>query len=133
MPEPKLGLTIEGELDRTFGAGEAVRIGGQALLPVRETGEEAASNEAIAWHRALYLTCITAGSQAPLVANLCKDRLILPADLKRVDTPEGPAVAIAISIDVASELGEGALPRGRYFLHLSARQFQSPVLSIEVT
>ena len=130
--EPAPGLHIEGEDTRSYPAGESVLIEATAVLPLKDAGQEAKSHETACWARALYVTCVTADSQVPLVVNLWKDRLIFEDEAEQIAAGDGIAARIPLRVDVANELGEEALAQGRYFVHLSAGPFQSRIISVEV-
>lgn len=129
--EAEFGIAIAGEQVRRFGAGEPVWIEATALFPLLDAEGSHADHAARYWYHSLYLSCITEGDQVPLCANLWKDRMIFGNELERVAAGGSQALRIPLHFELASELGV-PLEVGSYHLHLSARQYQSRVLVIEV-
>ncbi|MFH1143589.1 MAG: hypothetical protein V1774_03510 [Candidatus Eisenbacteria bacterium] len=106
-------------------AGAPLFLDAVALLP-------AADERAIPqWMRAIFLACISEANQARMVVRCFKDRVIAAGEIPMTKTDGAPALRASWRIHLQAEIGR-ELPAGRYYVQLSARQFLSNVVLIEV-
>jgi len=83
-----------------------------------------------AWIRSLSICCISAGNQAVTCRNFLRGRAVLSGDLKRVYY-KVPLVAARLNLDLSKDLGR-ELVKDQYFITVSARQYLSNTVVIEV-
>ncbi len=107
-------------------SGEPIWIDAAALFPAE------AECDVRHWCRSLFILCVSEQDQAPLLANLLKDRIVAADAVERCESDGGPALRIPLHFDLAQELGV-KLETARYFFQISARQYRSRVVTINVT
>jgi len=83
-----------------------------------------------AWIRSMSICCISAENQAVICRNFLRSRAVLSGDLKRVYY-KVPLVSARLNLDLSKDLGRD-LVSDRYFITVSARQYLSNTVAIEV-
>jgi len=85
----------------------------------------------ITWFRSLFITCISQSNQGAGGGNLLKSRIIFPSDIKKI-AGDSAMIQLTLRIDLAEELQKQFL-KDCYYIQISARQYLSNVLMIEVS
>lgn len=120
-----LGIFIEG------GSAQKVSSRGECWLNVIAQFPDEGDDELnVMWFRSLFLTCISKANQAASSTNLIKSRVIFPGDFKKITT-DTLMVQLTLRINLAKELDRKLVKDG-YFVHISARQFLSNTVLVEV-
>lgn len=83
------------------------------------------------WLRSLFLTVTSASGRTLYHGNLLQDQIVFPDELTTQVLKTGvTAMLLAFQFDLGEEL-DTILEKDRYFVHLSAGQFQSSVVVVD--
>ena len=117
---PKTGIVIFSEPS----------AGSHQLTVHLQFNDEGSDELNTAWIRSMSICCISAENQAVICRNFLRGRAILSGDLKRVYY-KVPLIAARLKLDLSKDLGR-ELTSDRYFITVSARQYLSNTVVIEV-
>ena len=96
-------------------------------LQFHDQGEDELNS---AWIRSMYICCVSAENRSVTCSNILKSRAVLSGDLKRVYY-KVPLITARLEIDLSKDLNR-ELIKDRYFVTVSARQYLSNTIEIEV-
>ena len=119
------GIAIESDLQQPVKSANECRLKIVAQFP-----DEGVNEINIIWFRSLFITCISQSNQGVGGGNLLKSRIMFPSDIRKV-TKDAAMVQLTLRINLGEELQRQFL-KDCYYIQVSARQYLSNVVTIEV-